>query len=198
MHRKLYNHLSLLSILAILKIGQWSCFHLTLFSLMIQRNGKVSSKWWMLGANLSTNEWCFPLRRSHGPLDFLQWKTQALWFIGHENTFTILLIFPNAPLTTIFPLKRGGKKINFSTHILRLTLLPFCCTLCAAITIVGEDKFETFYAIFNLIDRIQCKWSKVCAAGREGSAQHGWRIIHREFPYFFTLFGFYGGRERDL
>ena len=52
---------------------------------------------------------------------------------------------------------RRKKKINFSTHILRLTLLPFCCTLCAAITIVGEDKFETFYAIFNLIDRIQCK-----------------------------------------
>ena len=62
----------------------------------------------------------------------------------------------------------------------------------------SKDKFETFYAIFNLIDRIQCKWSKVCAAGREGSAQHGWRIIHREFPYFFTLFGFYGGRERPL
>ena len=127
-HRKLYNHLSLLSIPAILKIGQWSCFHLTLFSLMIQRNGKVSSKWWMLGANLSTNEWCSPLRRSHGPLDFLQWKTQALWFIGHENTFTILLIFPNAPLTTIFRelrLREAKKEINFSTHILRLTLLPF-------------------------------------------------------------------------
>ena len=134
-----------------------------------------------------------------GPsLDYLQWKNSSSLIYRARKHIYDSVDLSKCSLDDHFPSEARRKKINFSTHILRLTLLPFCCTLCAAITIVGEDKFETFYAIFNLIDRIQCKWSKVCAAGREGSAQHGWRIIHREFPYFFTLFGFYGGRERDL
>ena len=104
---------------------------------MIQRNGKVSSKWWMLCANLSTNEWCSPQRRcvEEGTITRLppMENSSSLIYRARKHIYDSVDL-SKCSLDDHFPWStttRGEKRNQFFDTHFALNFITFC-TICVA------------------------------------------------------------------
>ena len=140
-----------------------------------------SSRWWYKGmAKYHQNDECFvricPLMNDaprsvvvlkKGPsLDYLQWKnSSSLIYRARKHIYDSVDL---SKCSLDDHLRRKKKSIFRHTFCGELYYLLYYMRYKCSFSKGSKDKFETFYAIFNLIDRIQCKWSKVCSAQEAG------------------------------